>query len=411
MSQSMIVTNQHTPNLFAKWLFPGIFTSIVLVNQPSNLVIMFGQVIGWFNILAAILTLVRLNWSKLWIFLLIMGIVVSRVLRLMSNSDSSEIIYLSILNMLFCTAGVAILLYHRNMLYKQVMVLCYLNLVVMFLQVLGVSAWTQAFTTHGAGNFAEPVRTLFVSIDDLQYRLVQLRPAGVSYSTVMITLLALYGLTLHYLFLNKRLRWGTPVMSGLIVLSMGKMVIAAFILLAIGIHIIGDSKQRREIRRGLIYCLLFSVIYFILFPGQWYLNTSISTISTSIYLRLNDIMSAINPNNPFYDKSLYFLKDTATASWATEGKNVSGYTGLFNNGKLFNYFMIIGLMSYLYAINMIRKRYKGKISNYILAGLLITLLPFMFPFWQSQLFWFIASIGVLPLFLLVKPHAFQLGPQ
>ena len=70
-------------------------------------------------------------------------------------------------------------------------------------------------------------------------------------------------------------------------------------------------------------------------------------------------MSAINPNNPFYDKSLYFLKDTATASWATEGKNVSGYTGLFNNGKLFNYFMIIGLMSYLYAINMIRKRYKG----------------------------------------------------
>lgn len=291
------------------------------------------------------------------------------------------------------------------------MVLCYLNLVVMFLQVLGVGAWTQALTTHGAGNFAEPVKTLFVSGDDIQYSLVQLRPAGVSYSTVIITLLALYGITLHYLFLSKRLRWATPVLSGLIVLSMGKMVIGGFILLAIGAHIIGDPKQRREIRRGLIYCFLFAVIYLILFPGQWYLNTSISTISTSIYLRLNDIMSAINPNNPFYDRSLYFLKDTATASWATEGKHVSGYSDLFNNGKLFNYLLIIGLLSYLYAINMIRKRHQANVSNLILAGLLIVLLPFMFPFWQSQLFWFIASVSVLPLFLILKPHALQLGSQ
>jgi hypothetical protein len=407
MTQSKRYTNQLMPNLYTKWLFPGLFASTVLVNQPSNLVVMFGQVIGWFNLLAAILVLVRLNWSKLWIFLLIIGIVVSRILRLMSDSTSSEIFYLSALNMLFCTAGVAIILNHRNMLYKQVMVLCYLNLIVMVLQVLGVGAWTQAFTTHGAGNFAEPMKTLFVSADDLQVALVQLRPAGISYSTVIVTLLTLFGQILHYLYADKRLRWGTPVLSALLVISMGKMIFVGFIILLVGIHFLGDATRRREVRRGIIYSSIFAVLYFVLFPGQWALNTSMSTFTTSVYLRLNDIMSVVNPNNPFYNQSLYFLEDTATASWVSEGQHVSGYSILFNRGKVFNYFMIIGLLGYVYALKIVRKRYHGEANTLFLAGLMISVTPFMFPFWESQLFWFIASVGLLPLYMIIYPNAFQ----
>ena len=118
-------------------------------------------------------------------------------------------------------------------------------------------------------------------------------------------------------------------------------------------------------------------------------------------------MSVVNPNNPFYNQSLYFLEDTATASWVSEGQHVSGYSILFNRGKVFNYFMIIGLLGYVYALKIVRKRYHGEANTLFLAGLMISVTPFMFPFWESQLFWFIASVGLLPLYMIIYPNAFQ----
>ena len=405
--QANMLTVNARPHLSSLWLFPGLYISTVLLNQPDSIVVWIGQIIGWINILAALHILITNRWNKILIISLFVGLVSARMLRIVFTLELFESLYTIFLNAIYCFAGVVVVFKSQNLLYKQVMVIALINFVFMILQVAGVGAWTQAFSTYGEGNFAEQVQTLFVPAQDIIYKVVQLRPAGISYSTVILTILILFGLLLHFSRKSNRLGWGNIILVGMVVFSMGKMAIGGFIIISAWILLSGNNWQRKGVINGMLLCFIISILYKLLFPGLWEINTSYYTLSTSFYLRLNDIIMYLNPNSFLYREGVYFLKDTSVATWATEGRHVSGYSRLLSSSQWSASYLLIGIIAFLVGLRKLHKRHPDLTANAFIGLSLFATLPFMFPFWASSLYWFMASFGLQPIIMIITPRVFN----
>jgi len=395
------------PHPSSLWLFPGLYLSTILLNQPNSLIGAIGQVIGWINILAALHILITNRWNKMLVISLTLGLIISRMGRIVFAYDWIESMYTMILNAIYCFAGSVIVFKSINMLYKQVLWLALINFLFMILQVVGVGAWTQALSTYGEGNFAEPVTTLLVTAQDIIHKSVQLRPAGISYSTVILTILILFGIILHYSRKQDRLRWGSIVLVGMVVFSMGKMVMIGFVMISLWIFLSGNSWQRKGVIHGVLLFVLIIALYKQLFPGLWEINTSSYTISTSFYLRLNDIIRFLNPNGYLYNQGMYYLKNTASVTWIGHDQIVSGYSLILSRSKALSGLLLGGFIAYVIGLRKLHKQYPELTGEVVISMTIFLALPFMYSYWGVSLYWFMASIALQPILMILMPGSFK----
>jgi hypothetical protein len=415
LRQGMLVSpnssNTVAEKLSAYWLFPGLLLTMVLGNQPWPLAQAISQLAGWLCIATSTYILAAKSRYMIWIYGLLIGIVAAKSLRIMTGTGAAEATYICMINVLYCFAGAVLVHGQRELIYRQVMVVCLLNLVVMILQVAGAGAWTQLFTTHGEGNLTSPTPTLFVPEDQLVYQLVQGRPAGILYSNIILALVVIFGMVLHF-SRRKAPFWGwTTVLCAIIVLCMSKAAFISFGFTVIWMVLVGRWRQKALVLKAAILVAVFLIIYGFFFPGLLAVNLGLETITTSFYLRANDIMAGLSPESPL-SKFDGYLEGTPRASWAEEGEHVSGYTVFLEKISLFRiaFILVLGAGFYICGLRRLRRSHPPDTlfheskHQMILAFLLLGAYPLSFPIWSTNVYWFMMGLALLPFIGLFHPQ-------
>ena len=385
----------------------------MVANQnPNQFLNIIGQLAGWYSISSAFSVLIKNFNSKNWIFLLMFGIVSAKVLRLFSI-EAAELVYLVLVNLMYCIAGGVMFLNYEKLVRKQLAVILIINFVVVILQTVGAGAWTQALTTHGEGNLAESVSTLFVPEMYLDYKVVQGRPAGVLYSNVVLSLVVLLQIIIQLLDMSKSKQWGgTVVLCGVLVFSMSKFLFISLVIAVIYTVVFGYRWQK-------IYALKVSCItaallttYFILFPGLISVNLSGDTISTSFSLRANDIVGSVGADSWFkiFESDLV---GTARASWIDQDEHVSGYATILQKFSLLNIVLMLFLIGAIYLMCLRKFLVKYSLGSkdrnlkrkIFLSLVLFIVFPISTPIWAFNLYWFMMGLPLMPLINILKPKS------
>ncbi len=389
------------------WLFPAIVISMVLGNQPFPIAQLISQGLNWVNLAAGCVVLLSAVRARTPTMALMAAIVITKILRSTAMAGPAEVMYVAAVGVLFCVVGAVVAFRRPALLYKQVMTIALLNVVFMILQVVGVGAWTQLLTTHGEGNLTPPVRTLFVSEADLEYLLVQGRPAGLSYSNIVLTLIITFATILH-LSLNRRDKgrkwWGSAVISVMVALSMSKFVLIVSPLVALWLMLTGRRTQRAPAARALAGIVMALVVYCYAFPGLVATNLDVKTIGTSFYLRLNDMAGALDPRGGLKERSELLLQDTPRATWLEEGAFVSGYAQILATAPTVVPIVLVAALAYLIGLTSLRRRLPQLAKRAFLVACVVAAYPFTFPPWGFQMYWFMAGLGLLPLFCIFRPR-------
>lgn len=389
------------------WLFPGIVVSMVLGNQPFPVAQWIGQGLNWVNLAAGCVVLLSALRGELPIAGLMGAILISKALRSTSMAGPAEMVYIAAVGVLFCIAGAVVAFRRPALLYRQVMTIALLNMVFMFLQVVGAGAWTQLLTTHGEGNLTPPVRTLFVPEADLGYLLVQGRPAGLSYSNIVLSLIITFATVLHLSLKKGKRWWGTAVICVMVALSMSKFVLIVSPLVALWLLLTGGRPLRASAARALAGIVVALAVYSYVFPGLAATNLDLKTIGTSFFLRLNDIAAVLDPEGALKERSESFLEGTPRATWVEEGSYVSGYAQIMANTPILVPMALLAGLAYLIALRPLRRRSPELATRAFLVACVIAAYPFTFPPWGIQMYWFMAGLGLLPLFRILRPQFLQ----
>jgi hypothetical protein len=389
-------------------LLPLLIITMVLVNQTDKLFILIGQITGWLSYVFAGLTVYNSFKNKLWIYLLFLLIITTKALAIVSGLATIETTYIVCQNTLFCVAGTIIAFLKPNLVYKQIMVFCILNVILAILQVTGLGGkLAMILTTHGEGSYVTPVITFFKNEADFNYLLIQGRPAGLTQANVILSLFIIFAIAIHFSRQYNVFKWGTPLLSLLITLSMAKMAYFGFIISGLIILMWGQRFQKLRILRALILLFIFLIIYSILFPGLASVNLSKETIDASIFLRANDIMFALNPeyligaNRPFFEGTRFFYS-------GEEGEFVSGIASVL--AKVFDYLslfvtgMVLLVLLYIYGLRKLKLKFPSIRLKTINVLVIICIFPVTNPIWPFQIYWFMLGYGLLPFYFYLHPR-------
>ena len=389
-------------------LLPSLIITMVLVNQTDKIFILIGQVIGWLSYVFAGLVVYNSFKNKLMVYVLFLLIITTKTLAVVFGLPIIGTIYVVCQNTLFCVAGSVILFLKPNLVYKQIMVFCILNTIFAILQVTGIGGQlAMILTTHGQGADATPVITFFKNKTDLNYLLIQGRPAGLTQANIILSLIIIFAIAIHFSRQHKVFKWGTPLLSLLITLSMSKMAYLGFIISGIIILIWGQRFQKLRILRALYFIFIFVFVYTILFPGLTSVNLSKETINASIFLRANDIMFALNPeyligeNRPFFEGTTFFYD-------GEEGEYVSGIASIlakvYDHLTLFVSAMVLLLLLYIYGLRKLKLKFPSIKLKTINVLVIICIFPVTHPIWPFQIYWFMLGYGLLPFYFHMNPR-------
>ena len=227
---------------------------------------------------------------------------------------------------LFFLVGTVFIRRYLYLVYKQVLIICFLNVILMTLQVSGAGKWTQFMATEGEKT---SYPTLFVQEKYLQASTVQRRPSGFLHSNNYLSIIVLFGMALHFSRNKNKLKWGTCVLIAMGVLSMAKIVFLVYILMGIAIFLRGNKVQKVTFANSLLLAVGYMYLYFILFPGLFSSQMNYYHITYSLFIRMNNIIDAFDKNSVIAKTIEPLLKHTPKAPWANIGDNyISGYTPL-----------------------------------------------------------------------------------
>lgn len=388
-------------------LLPSLIITMVLVNQSDKLFIFIGQLTGWLSYIFAALVVLNSFQNKLFVYLLFFLIIATKFLSILSGSSSMETMYIICQNTLFCIAGTVVAFLKPDLIYKQIMVFCILNVVFMILQITGVGGkLVMIFTTHGEGAVA-PEMTLFKEEENLNYLLIQGRPAGLTQANIILSLIIIFAIAIHFSRQHHVFRWGTLLLSLLITLSMAKMAYLGFIISSLIILIWGECFQKMRVLRASIFIFIFLLLYTLLFPGLAAVNLSKETIDASIFLRANDIMFALKPEY-LSDESKPFFEGTSFFYGGEEGEFVSGIasvvTKVYDHLALFITGLIILILLYLSGFRKLKSRFPYIRLKIITVLVIISIFPVTHPIWPFQIYWFFLGYGLLPFYSYIHPR-------
>lgn len=379
--------------LSAALVFPFLYISTVFVSQPTTLMVLFGQFFGWVALSASFILIYQLIKNILLLLILFFLLTLFKLLLLIDSSTQLINYYVYLLNFIYSLSGCIVANNFSKLIYKITASICVINVFIMVLQIVGIDSWTQFLTTHGEDNHFNPVKTIFISEEKLEFSLIQYRPAGISHSTIVLNLLIIYLIITYYLSNKNKNIIENFLICIIVVLAMGK---STFIILSVSIAvalIIGKNYQRKNAFIMLVLLALLMYLYSILFPGLFEHHTKIDNFYVSFSQRFYEIFSLLNlPTNLYPDNFDKYYNNLSLR----ESEYISGYSALINTPSL----LLISLIAFFYLISL-----KKIIKNYSIdkVALLICLfcmlaLPIIHPYLKYQLYWFVCGVACLPLF-------------
>lgn len=391
--------------LSVKWLFPGLVVAVVVSNQPWMLgPLKIGQYISLVNYLASMVIVLTTFRHKIWPWVFIVCIVLTRTFALIFLITGAEIASDIFLNIFFCITGAIIASRYINLVYKQVMIICLLSLLMMILQIIGIDVWTQFLIQNHS--YVEPTSTLFVQREDLVYRIFQARPAGFFHSSAILSLITLFGLALHLSRSNGGFAWGTIVLSAMVVLAMAKSGFLGLILIVISLFIIGNNRQRLKALKTVMLTIFLFCLYSVLFPGLFAINLDPHVIRFSIFSRLNAIVDAFPVGSILRSSLEQCLQDTPRIEVPGMGSNA---TGLSKLSPYFFYIMAslpLLMLFFLRGVFKMRAWLPNLVSVSITTLLILAVCIATVSIWDAQIYWFIGGFGLLPLFIFFRQRYF-----
>jgi len=392
--------------LALRWIFPGLVIAMVVGNQPWTVSgFSIGQAVSWLVDLAALLIVARFFRGHLWPYLLAGGIVLARLAGSGNQGTATvDMVYLVLLNGLFCAAGVVVAIKHPRLVLRQIRWICLFSVIVMFLQTAGAGEWTQVLATENEGRPKTPYRTLFVGLADLQYETVQARPSGPLHSNNFLSLIVLFALALQFSD-ERRKRWNRwdVVLAAMAVQSMAKIVFLGTALMIAWLLLLGTAEQRR---RMIAIAWIFAALlgsYRFLFPGLFDYLTSSDHVAYSFYIRINDFVERLDPANPLVQTLSPYLVDTPRRE---DGDNAFGFSGYTHIRPILPYVavgMVVALPLFLRALLRLRRIERSLASPCVLVGIVAVVYPGAVPFFRAQIYWFIVGFAIAPLLTLTMP--------
>jgi hypothetical protein len=168
---------------------------MVFIDQPNKIEIIFGQLLGWGSYMIAFYIILNSFKNKLKVIIYFSSIIILKILSLVISNNNIELFYIFFQNSLYCITGAILIVTESRLIYKQVIFFLWLNLIVIIFQVSGFGgSVTQILTTHGENLNISPVNTLFVTKENINYLLIQGRPAGLLDSNVLLSLFILFAI-------------------------------------------------------------------------------------------------------------------------------------------------------------------------------------------------------------------------
>jgi hypothetical protein len=400
----------HDGSNLAKWLLPGLIAVTVISNQPWAIApVPIGQMIGWLINLLAVFFVFSVVGRNLRFIAFILGLIAAKVFTILYPSDAIlNTMYYFLAGCMFSFIGALVCFRYPRLIYKQIMIICLINVFFMLLQIIGVGAWTQFLTTHGVGieDSKIPMATLFVKNISSAVSVMQRRPAGLLYANQFLSLILLFGIAVNFSYSGNRFKWGTLIICIMMVLAMAKIAFLGFVIIFLLLLILGTPGQKSEIFKTLIYIPFVLFLYYIFFPGLFVKNLSLQAVKWSFFIRLNDMVNTLPETNIAKESLLESLFSTPKPEVSLNA-HVSGYSEIM---PILPYLVIIMLMLlpfYCESLYKIRQRFPYFVWTSIFTLVAITIFPYICTIWKSQLYWFFAGFGLLPLFFLFKPKYFQ----
>jgi hypothetical protein len=401
----MIIKKQDIRILMMYFLFPAITIGLITFPQPSMRSSIFPQLIILFVILNALVIVLLEYRNVIFLSCLILCLVLSKGLSFVYGDFLG--IYTLTLNLLICISSVAISLERPKIIYTQVMFICTLSFIFMIMQLIGVGAWTQVLTTHGPVAI-EQRNMLFIKYFDLMnfyYDVIQVRPAGILHSNIMLSGMVLFGVSLHFSQPKGGRLLGTIILCGSIVIAMSKLLFFGSVIIFLVILFSGNRHQKFSIKEAIIILIIFFSLYSYLFPGLYSYNVNITTLLYSFDLRLNDVLQTMSKDNPLRLVAENYINTTHTALNYGTKSHVSGYSVLVKYFYFTIPFLLLFQLLYIKGYNKFRGII-GKMSMQNRTTLIVVIVyPLAFPIWGALLYGFIVGYALMPAFLsFLKPR-------
>lgn len=386
--------------------FPFTILSMVFIDQSNDFIIAIGQILGWLSYFTGFIFI----WNKLnrksIVLLLFLGVLFLKLFAKFFDVSLFETLYLIFRSIFYAICGGVLVLNEPNIVYNQTIKFVLINIVISFFQVSGIGGnFFQMLTTHGEPAYDVPFITFFTDFYSENYLIIQERPAGLLGANVLLSLFVLFSLAFHY-SKEKVNKWGTTLVSLLMVLCMAKISFVGFVLTGLLIFIFGKSFHKKRFKKGLFISIAFFVLHYIIFPGLFKSNLSSAAILFSIFIRLNEIMAVLLPNLSLLNTP--FFEGTSMFTWAEdELEFASGIALLIFKFKKNIYLVITLLIISFFLFLHARKNLKKLNSLINFQSLIFIMVIGIFTLtnnvWERPFFWMLIGFGFMPFVYYLKP--------
>jgi hypothetical protein len=315
-------------------------------------------------------------WIKLLIGILLVLFAVLNVLI-----DNQFIYFFSLFSKAVIIAFSAAIttLKYANLLKKQMFYFLITNLVIMILQVIGISESLHILNTlfynyDELGNATPNIileRALFRSEDSLIFNSAQSRPPGVFHSNAILSpvLLGIFSFLLSFQKPAK--------LSLTLILTMLSIAICmSKISVTVTVFLIGTLffyfKERSLALRVLFVSLLSYLLYYIFLPGFFVLNLNLNAFYHSSYYRIIDIFLYLS-NNP---EQIELLKELSAESsiFYSDDSDFGSVNGI---SKILKYVPVLGLLTFIYRRKIVLRMNNLRSYDQRLFKLAVLMLVFL----------------------------------
>jgi hypothetical protein len=368
-----------------------------------------GQAASILAMLSAMVVLLTAVPDRSWPLALIGVLLVVRGVRFgVGDTVAANGVYTVFLAATCSVAGALILLTRPGLLRTQFAVFCALSVPLMIMQMVGVS-WTQLLRTDMGPIYMgyQQVPTLFVPAGEVIITTFQSRPAGFLYANNAASLIAVFGVALHYARLPKpgRLDWTDVAVLAFLVLLMSRLAFIVLLLMWIVRASMGGASRRHVLASIGVVAILLAA-YWLAFPGLFAANMSWYALAVDLEIRIVELMLASGV--PWVVQ----LADQIPREWAgrrfdpmqhlgTGGQ--SGYGMLIRHPWLVLLAVVAAVPAAWAFVSRFRRLEPDVQREVTAVGLTAILAPAITSFLGTPMFWFLSAAAVIPFWLLLDP--------